>query len=328
MGNEMTTFKLSPAQRAELNAKSDWRGALEVGKDWGLVVLAFALSLLWPHPLVFVLSLLLLAAAQAGFAILQHEASHRSLFATAKLNDVIGEYFCALPILQSMPGYRAYHMTHHRLAGTREDPDLVMTEPYPVSPASLRRKLLRDASGLTGIKSIIGLMGMAAGYWKYELTGKVERVQPAPQGVLGYAAMFVRNNGHVALLWQVGMATVLAWLGNGWLYLLWLAAFLFILPICMRIRQIADHAVVADAFSTNPLQHARTTQARWYEKLLLAPHYEHYHLEHHFMPTAPCWQLPKLHAILQQEGLIPPENQADGLFSVLKRVTTTAAQTA
>lgn len=328
MGNEMTTFKLSPTQRAELNAKSDWRGALEVGKDWGLVVLAFALSLLWPHPLVFVLSLLLLAAAQAGFAILQHEASHRSLFATAKLNDVIGEYFCALPILQSMPGYRAYHMTHHRLAGTREDPDLVMTEPYPVSPASLRRKLLRDASGLTGIKSIIGLMGMAAGYWKYELTGKVERVQPAPQGVLGYASMFVRNNGHVALLWQVGMATVLAWLGNGWLYLLWLAAFLFILPICMRIRQIADHAVVADAFSTNPLQHARTTQARWYEKLLLAPHYEHYHLEHHFMPTAPCWQLPKLHAILQQEGLIPPENQADGLFSVLKRVTTTAAQTA
>lgn len=324
----MTTFKLSPAQRAELNAKSDWRGALEVGKDWGLVVLAFALSLLWPHPLVFVLSLLLLAAAQAGFAILQHEASHRSLFATAKLNDVIGEYLCALPILQSMPGYRAYHMTHHRLAGTREDPDLVMTEPYPVSPASLRRKLLRDASGLTGIKSVIGLMGMAAGYWKYELTGKVERVQPAPQGVLGYAAVFVRNNGHIALLWQVGMATVLAWLGNGWLYLLWLAAFLFILPVCMRIRQIADHAVVADAFSTNPLQHARTTQARWYEKLLLAPHYEHYHLEHHFMPTAPCWQLPRLHAILQQEGLIPPENQADGLFSVLKRVTTTAAQTA
>ncbi|MES2721047.1 MAG: fatty acid desaturase [Pseudomonadota bacterium] len=319
----MSTFKLSPAQRAELNTKSDWRGALEVSKDWGLVMLAFTLSLLWPHPLIFGLSLLLLAAAQAGFAILQHEASHRSLFASSKLNDRVGEYLCALPILQSMPGYRAYHMTHHRLAGTREDPDLVMTEPYPVSPASLRRKLLRDASGLTGIKSVIGLMGMAAGYWKYELTGRVERVIPAPKGIRGYVRRFIRNNGHIALLWQAGIATALIWLGNGWLYLLWAAAFLFILPICMRIRQIADHAVVADAFDTNPLRHARTTQARWYEKLLLAPHYEHYHLEHHFMPTAPCWQLPRLHAILKKEGLIPPENQADSLFSVLKRVTTT-----
>lgn len=319
----MADFKLSAAQRAELNTKSNWRGSLEVGKDWGLIFLAFALSLVWPHPVTFVVSLLLLAAAQAGFAILQHEAAHRSLFASAKLNDFMGEYLCAQPILQSMPGYRAYHMTHHRLAGTKDDPDLIMTEQYPVSPSSLKRKLLRDASGLTGLKSVIGLWGMAFGYWQYELTGRVKRVMPAPQGITGYLAAFVRNNGHIGLLWQVGMIGLLSALGNGWLYLLWLAAFIFILPICMRIRQIADHAVVADAFDTNPLRHARTSNARWYEKLWLAPHYEHYHLEHHFMPTAPCWQLPKLHAILVKEGVIPVENQSDRLLSILQRATTT-----
>ena len=319
----MADFKLSAAQRAELNTKSNWRGSLEVGKDWGLICLAFALSLVWPHPVTFVVSLLLLAAAQAGFAILQHEAAHRSLFASAKLNDFMGEYLCAQPILQSMPGYRAYHMTHHRLAGTKDDPDLIMTEQYPVSPSSLKRKLLRDASGLTGLKSVIGLWGMAFGYWQYELTGRVKRVMPAPQGITGYLAAFVRNNGHIGLLWQVGMIGLLSALGNGWLYLLWLAAFIFILPICMRIRQIADHAVVADAFDTNPLRHARTSNARWYEKLWLAPHYEHYHLEHHFMPTAPCWQLPKLHAILVKEGVIPVENQSDRLLSILQRATTT-----
>ena len=319
----MANFKLSAAQRAELNTKSNWRGSLEVGKDWGLILLAFAISLVWPHPVTFVVSLLLLAAAQAGFAILQHEAAHRSLFASAKLNDFMGEYLCAQPILQSMPGYRAYHMTHHRLAGTKDDPDLIMTEQYPVNPSSLKRKLLRDASGLTGLKSVIGLWGMAFGYWQYELTGRVKRVMPAPQGITGYLAAFVRNNGHIGLLWQVGMIGLLSALGNGWLYLLWLAAFIFILPICMRIRQIADHAVVADAFDTNPLRHARTSNARWYEKLWLAPHYEHYHLEHHFMPTAPCWQLPKLHAILVKEGVIPLENQSDRLLSILQRATTT-----
>lgn len=317
----MTAFKLDPVLRATLNRKSDWRGALEVGKDWLLVFAGFGLSLAWPHPLAWLLSTLLLAAAMAGFAILQHEASHRSLFATPRANDWVGEYLTALPILQSMPGYRAYHMTHHRLAGTPEDPDLVMTEGYPVSKASLRRKLLRDLSGLTGVKSLIGLLGMHAGYWKYELTGKVERVLPAPKGVLGYLAKFVENRGHIAILWQVAIGFTLHSLGNGWLYLLWAAAFLFVLPTCMRVRQIADHAVVADQHSTNPLLHARTTQASWFEKLLFAPHNEHYHLEHHYMPTVPCWNLPRLHAELARAGVIPRENQASSLLGVLRRAT-------
>lgn len=318
----MTRQLISPALRAELNRKSDWRGALEVGRDWALVIAGFGLSIVWPHPLAWLLSVLLLSAAMAGFAILQHEASHRSLFATPALNDWVGEYLAALPVLQSMPGYRAYHMTHHRLAGTPEDPDLVMTAPYPVSPASLRRKLLRDVSGLTGIKSVIGLLAMHAGYWQYELTGQVRRVEPAPVGVRGYVTTFVRSHGHLALLWQVAIWAVLQALGHGELYLLWLAALVFVLPVCMRIRQIADHAVVADPHSTDPLQHARTTKANWLEKLLFAPHNEHYHLEHHLMPTVPCWNLPRLHAELERAGVIPPENQADGVLSVLRRATT------
>ena len=318
----MKKFTLDAATRAALTRRSDWRGALEVGKDWALVLTGFGLSLAWPHPLTYLLSTLLLAAAMAGFAILQHEASHRSLFANNRLNEVVGEYLAALPILQSMPGYRAYHMTHHRLAGTAEDPDRVMTAGYPVSPASLRRKLLRDLSGMTGVKSVIGLLGMYAGYWKYELTGKVERVRPAPQGLTGYLRTFVANHGHLALLWQVAIAFTLHLLGNGWLYLLWLAAFLFVLPTCMRVRQIADHAVVADALSTDPLQHARTSRANWLEKLLFAPHNEHYHLEHHFMPTVPCWNLPRLHRLLDEAGVIPAENQAGSVVGVLARATT------
>lgn len=317
----MSTYSLSPARRAELNQKSNWRGTLEVAKDWTLVIAGFAISLAWPHPLSYVLSVLLLASAMAGFAILQHETAHRSLFATPSLNEWIGEYLAALPILQSMPSYRAYHMTHHRLAGTPDDPDRIMTESYPVSPGSLKRKIWRDISGQTGIKSIIGLMGMYAGYWKYELTGKVERLMPAPQGVSGYAKKFIANNGHIAILWQFAIWGALYALGNGWLYGLWAIAFIFVLPTCMRIRQIADHAVVADPLSKNPLMHARTTSANWFEKLLFAPHYEHYHLEHHFMPTAPCWHLPKLHAELKAAGVIPEQNQATSLLDVLRRAT-------
>ncbi|WP_340675076.1 fatty acid desaturase family protein [Paraperlucidibaca sp.] len=318
----MSTYSLSPARRAELNQKSNWRGSLEVAKDWALIISAFAISLAWPHPLTYFFSVFLLSCGMTGFSILQHEASHRSLFATPALNEWVGEYLAALPILQSMPCYRTYHMTHHRLAGTAEDPDLIMTERYPVSPSSLRRKLWRDLSGQSGIKSIIALMGMYAGYWKYQLTGQTERLMPAPVGFTGYARHFIKNNGHIAILFQVAIWGALYALGNGWLYGLWVIAFIIVLPTCQRIRQIADHAVVADPLSKNPLMHARTTSANWFEKMLFAPHYEHYHLEHHLMPTAACWQLPKLHAELKAAGVIPEQNQASSLLSVLRRATT------
>lgn len=315
------TYALSPALRAELTRKSDWRGAWETAKDWLLILAGFTLSVLWPHPLAWLASILLLAAGQAGLAILQHEASHRSLFASARLNDIVGDWFAAQPLLQSMPGYRAYHMTHHRLAGTPDDPDLIMTEQYPVNAASLRRKLLRDVSGLTGLKSVIGLIGMQIGYWQYELTGRVVRVQPHPQGMRGFAHAFMARRGWIAWLWQGIFLGVLTLLGHAEVYLLWLIAFLFVLPVCMRVRQIADHAVVADPHSSDALQHARSSQASWWERWLLAPHNEHYHLEHHLLPTAPCWNLPRLHEVLAKDGVIPAQNQGGSLVSVLRQAT-------
>ena len=172
----MTTFKLDPAVRAELMKKSNLMGSIALAKDWGLIVFAFGLSLLWPNPITFLISIILLAGAQVGLSILMHDAAHRAVFTNEKVNDFVGEYLCALPTFNSLAGYRAYHMAHHRLAGTVDDPDLHMTKQYPVSKASLQRKLLRDISGLSGLKSFIGLFGMKCGYWQYKLNGLTDLV--------------------------------------------------------------------------------------------------------------------------------------------------------
>lgn len=318
----MTTFKLDPAVRAELTKKSNIMGTISVAKDWGLIVFAFVICFLWPNPLNFFVAIILLAGAQVGLSILMHDASHRSLFSNDKVNDFVGEYLCALPTFNSLAGYRAYHMAHHRLAGTIDDPDLHMTEQYPVSKASLRRKLLRDISGLTGIKSLIGLLGMKCGYWQYKLNGLTIRVDyEQKQTSLDYAKTFIKNNGLVSIGWQIGMWAVLYSLGHGLSFVLWVLAYLIPFPLFLRVRQIADHAVVEEMLSTNPLLHARSSQANWLEKLLISPHHEHYHLEHHFLATAPSWNLPKLHAILMKEGLIPANNQATGIIDVLRRAT-------
>lgn len=322
----MTTFTLNPEIRAELNKKSNLMGAWSVAKDWGLILLAFGISILWPNPITFIIAVLMISGAQVGLAILTHDAAHRALFKNTKVNEFIAEYLCALPTFNSLEGYRKYHMTHHRTAGTREDPDLIMSERFPITRASLVRKILRDLSGQSGVKFLVALIGMMAGYWKYQQNGIAERMTYAVNpGLFGYLKIFIKNGGLFAIGWQVAIWGVLFSLGHGMLYLLWVVAFIVPFPLFMRLRQIADHAMVEEMFSTNPLLHARTTDANWLTKLLIAPHHEHYHLEHHLLPTAPSWNLPKLHKILLAENAIPATNTATGMLDVLKRVTTPKA---
>src|SRR5690606_24792836 len=55
----------------------------------------------------------------------------------------------------SLDAYRPYHLTHHKYAQQAEDPDLVLSAPFPVTRASLRRKIVRDLTGQTFFKQRI-----------------------------------------------------------------------------------------------------------------------------------------------------------------------------
>jgi hypothetical protein len=63
---------------------------------------------------------------------------------------------------------------------------------------------------------------------------------------------FIKNNGLVSIGWQVAMWAVLYSMGHGLYFLLWVVAYLIPFPLFLRVRQIADHAVVEDMLSTNP----------------------------------------------------------------------------
>src|SRR5512139_2026378 len=147
----------SALSREEVQAllePSDLHSWLSVGLDWGLVLASMALVAFWPHPwtlpLVVVAALFVIGARQLGLAILMHEASHRSLFASRRVNDFVGSWLCAYPIWSDLAAYRPYHLQHHAKTATAEDPDLSLVAPFPITPASLRRKFLRDLTGRTG----------------------------------------------------------------------------------------------------------------------------------------------------------------------------------
>ncbi len=287
----------------ELLAVSDLRGALSVAVNWALIAGALTLVATRPNPLTVVLALFVIGARQLGCAVLMHEASHRTLFRSKALNDWVGNWLCAYPIWSDLHSYREYHLRHHAKNWTAEDPDLVLVEPFPTTRASLKRKMWRDLSGQTGRKFATGSWKRSVGSWR---KGNV-------RGRRAFFGFLVTN---ALILAAVSAA------GAPWLYALWAVAWLCTYPFVTRIRSIAEHAMVPDP--ADPLRNTRTTLARWWERLFLAPNRVNYHLEHHLLMTVPHYRLPRMHALLGERGLLDEALVTQGYRAVLSRASSLA----
>jgi len=107
--------------------------------------------------------------------------------------------------------------------------------------------------------------------------------------------------------------------GFWWAWLLmWLLPMATWLPLVSRVRNIAEHALVAQN-EADPLRQARTTHAGWLERTLVAPYWVNYHCEHHMFTSLPCWSLPKAHRLLRQRGATARMEVQPGYLSLLKR---------
>jgi fatty acid desaturase len=277
--------QLSREQIAELLRFEDWRSWGSIAFNWGVVFGAMALVAAWPHaltlPLPIVVALFLIGTRQLGFAVLMHEAAHRSLFGSRATNDWSGQWLCAYPIWSDTTVYRAYHLQHHAHTGTQRDPDLGLIAPFPITRESLRRKIVRDLTGRTGVKFARAAIKRSIARW-HESEGRRATI-----GVLATNALLL------------GALTAL---GHAELYLLWAGAWLTTNTLVTRIRSIAEHALTPNA--DDPLGNTRTTLARSWERLLIAPNRVNYHLEHHLLMTVPHYKLPRMHELLRERGLL------------------------
>lgn len=292
---------LSRGEIQELRRMNDWRSWSSVLSNWGLVFLCFAIVGRFPNPLTIVLALVLIGTRQLGFAILMHEAAHRTLFQNRAVNDFVGNWLCAYPVWSDLHPYRRYHLQHHAKNWTSEDPDLHLALPFPVTPASMRRKIWRDLTGQTAWKRV-----------KYVLSRDLGLGQNVQQ--FGSNGSW-RNLRGVAITNLVLLFILSAW-GHPALYLLWITAWFTSHHLVVRLRSIAEHAMISDP--ADPLRNTRTTLTRWWERLLLAPNYVNYHLEHHLVMTVPHYNLPRMHELLQARGVLQNACIENGYLNVLK----------
>jgi fatty acid desaturase len=290
--------RFTRAEIQDLLRVSNARGWLSIAVNWGVIAAAFAMVAVWPNPLTVVVALFVIGARQLGCAVLMHEASHRTLLADRRWNDLAGNWLCAYPVWTDLHAYRPYHLQHHAKNWTDEDPDIGLVRPFPITRTSLRRKIWRDLSGQTGRKFARAAWKRSVARWR---AGDAN-------GRRAFVGFLVTN----ALL-----LAVLTAFGKPWLYLLWGGAWLTTNTLVTRIRAIAEHAMVPDP--ADPLRNTRTTLASWWERLLLAPNRVNYHLEHHLLMTVPHYQLPRMHRMLAERGLLDHALVTKGYRAVLER---------
>jgi fatty acid desaturase len=271
--------------------RSDARAFLMLGSNLAILFIAFALPVFWFNPLTVVLAILLLGGRQLGLAVIYHDCSHSVYFRTKWLNDFIGHWVCGALLNTSLYAYRTYHFKHHRFAGTVDDPDLEMASAYPTNRAGLQRKFLRDISGRTGVKSM-----------KAQLS-RFDARRNAPFLV-----------SHIALL------SVLTITLSPWVYALWWLAYLSVHQLITRLRFIGEHGIAIDRLSMDARENTCTTRVSVWERLLVAPNFVNYHLEHHLNAAVPCYRLPLLHNLLADKGFFAEHDcLSDGYRDVLRK---------
>jgi len=295
---------LSPEQDAYLRGRSDWMGAYLVLHAWGVIALAMAFFIAWPNPLSFVIAVVVIGGRQLGLAILMHDAAHRALFKNTQLNDTLGAFLCGWPVGASLALYRPYHLSHHRHTQQKDDPDLILSAPFPITRQSFWRKMRRDILGITGYQR-----RMEA--FRYEMGSDPSRWQRLKK--LAHAEKYFALSNLVIL-------AVTTAAGVWWAYfVLWLLPLMTWYQVISRIRNIAEHAVVGD--NNDRLRNTRTTLTHWGMRAVLAPYWVNYHLEHHLFVFTPCWKLPEAHRMLIDQGFGSRMELAQGYLQVLRKAT-------
>jgi fatty acid desaturase len=291
-----------PEVRAELRRIAGVRNVGTVVGAWLQSVGVIALAAHLDHPVAWVAAFLLMGRAFARFSILAHEAAHRLLFRSKRWNDLVGRWLLAYPAFTPIDVYRRSHMAHHRDELGPEEPDLGLYAGYPITRASMRRKLVRDAFFVSGWKNLKGLLRAAA--------SPTARRHALP--ILGVQAVIL-----------AGFALA----GRPELYLLlWLAPWMTVWRVLNRLRAIAEHGGMTCADDRRRTTHH--VRQRPLARFWLVPYNTGWHLAHHVDIGVPWRNLPALHAELVRAGWITPDLEHPGYLALWRRLASRPEQVA
>jgi fatty acid desaturase len=269
-----------PGWREELRRIPSVRNGFAVVWVYAQTIGVIALAVWLDNPFMWIAAFLLMGRAHAQIAALMHEAAHRLLFRNRRLNDWVGRWLLGFPTFTPTDLYRRGHMAHHREEFGPNEPDIPLYRGYPISRASLRRKLVRDATGQTGWKLFKGLL---------RATRSTNEA--------------VRSQSRGIIVAQVVVFALFAIAGHPWLYLfLWFLPYLTVWRVINRLRAIAEHGGMQASKDRRLTTH--TVKQSWLARFWIVPEHIGWHLAHHVDSGIPMSRLPRLHRELVRSGYV------------------------
>lgn len=270
-----------PTVRRELRQISDRRNVGSVLLCWLQPLLTIGAAAWIAHPLAYVAAVVLMGPAFARLAILAHEAAHKLLFTNKRANDLVGRWLLAYPAFVPFDAYRRSHFAHHKEEFGPNEPDLDLYRGYPLPADSVRRKLRRDATGISGWKNLKPLF----------------LALRSPSG----RAIALRIFAAQAVL--LGIFSVA---GRPELYLgLWLLPWMTSWRVLNRLRAIAEHGGMEQSRDRRRTTH-HVRQSR-IPSFWFVPFNTGWHLAHHVDMGVPWRNLPRLHTELIDAGWVVPD---------------------
>ena len=297
---------LKESQRAEIFRRRPFMGLFLIVHCWLCILATIVVVGIFPNVLTIFLGILIIGSRQQALLVLMHEASHGNLFEHKFFNYWAAQVLCAYPVLADTKVYRTYHAKHHAWTQTKKDPDLVLTNRYPISKNSMMRKILRDMLGITGIRQLFNRFSVAFEDKESRLSKKLKTL-----------ARLIGPGLLVNTIFLIFLVDI----GYEWIFFsLWLVPLLTWHQVVLRIRNISEHAALVSHPRTE-LSVARTTLTSSFGKFFVAPYWVNYHLEHHLFPSVPCYNLPIVHQLLKEKGYGDRANLENGYKSVLQKIT-------
>ena len=271
-----------PAIRPELRRIANGRNALTVAGLWVMVAGVVALATWIDNPLGYAAAFVAIGPLYVRFAILMHEAAHKLLFTSKRANDWVGSWLIAYPAFTPVGLYRRVHFAHHREEFGPNEPDLAFYGGYPCTRAALRRRLVRDAVGISGWKN----------FWPLLKSVRVPQVRRVTLSILGVQA----------LMWAVAWAAT----GRWWIYpLLWWLPWMTQWRVLNRLRSIGEHGGLEASADRRVTTH--NVRQSLGARIWLVPYNTGWHLAHHVDMGVPWRNLPRFHAELERAGYVTDE---------------------
>jgi len=274
--------KAVPELRADLRRIASWRNAASVALLWAGIVAIWWAAVTIDHPLGYAALFVLMGPVFARLAILGHEAAHRLLFRNRRANDTVGRWLLDHPAFVPFDIYRRSHFAHHKDEFGPSEPDIPLYAGYPLPAASWRRKLIRDAVGISGWKNLKPLL---------------MSLRTRPGRPIG-----LRILGTQLVIWAVIWATT----GRWWLYpLCWLGPWMTIWRVLNRLRAIAEHGGMERSDDRRRTTHH--IRQSWSARFWIVPYRTGWHLAHHTDMGVPWRNLPRYHDELVASGWVTPQ---------------------